>query len=139
MAKRGRFKATGGTNGRPPKAAKGANAAVARSQMLINKQLDVLETEKAAVAAQQQEVEATKASIAKREENLARDIANWEALQQKKEQREHDRVAKAAEAAMSKRPALALEFINNSMDKLKPKTGEVTSWHQSRIIFQGFA
>ena len=81
MAKRGRYKATGGTNGRPPKAAKAANAAVARSQMLINKQLDVLETEKAAVAAQQQEVEATKASIAKREK-LARDIANWEALQQ---------------------------------------------------------
>lgn len=35
---------------------------------------------------------------------------------------------------MSKLPALALEFINNSMDNLKPKTGEVTSRHQSRII-----
>ena len=41
---------------------------------------------------------------------------------------------KLLKAAMSKLPALALEFIDSSVDTLRPKTGEVASRHQSRMI-----
>lgn len=45
MAKRGRKVGSGGSAGRPQKAAKGANAAVARSQKVVNSRLDEVREE----------------------------------------------------------------------------------------------
>lgn len=139
--KHGRKVGHGGIPGRAHKVAKGLIAAVARSQRAINAQLDELEQQQAAVAsgkaAQQQQQEALNAhvaSIAKREKKLARDIETTEARQQKRAQREQDLVSKAAAAAIAKQPALSLQFIDDSVEKLKPKTGEIATQHQSRII-----
>ncbi|CAB1120820.1 unnamed protein product [Ectocarpus sp. CCAP 1310/34] len=141
MTKRGRRVPTVGTNGRPPKAIKGANAAAVRNAKAMNKLLDDMEKREAAtaaaeaaLAAKEEEVKAMKASVARDQEKLARDIARSDALQQQRERREQDRVSKVAEAATSKLPPLALKFVEDSVQSLRPKTGELTTLQQSRMI-----
>lgn len=93
------------------------------------------------IAAQQQQLK----DIAKREAKLARDIKREakracdiekaEALQQKHEQREQEVVSKAAAGgAAANLIVIAHKFIDYSVGILKPKTGEITTPHQSRII-----
>ncbi|CAB1104971.1 unnamed protein product [Ectocarpus sp. CCAP 1310/34] len=81
----------------------------------------------AALAAKEEEVKAMKASVARDREKLARDIARSDVLQQQRERREQDRVSKAAEAATSKLSPLALKFVEDSVQSLRPKTGELTT------------
>ncbi|CAB1108449.1 unnamed protein product [Ectocarpus sp. CCAP 1310/34] len=146
MTERGRRVPTGGTSGRPPKAIKGANAAAARNAKAMNKLLDDMEKREAgvaaaetALAAKEEEVKAMKASVPRDREKLARDIARSDLLQQQRERREQDRVSKAAEAATSKRPPLALmTFVEDSVQSLRPKTGELTTLQQSRMILMLF-
>ncbi|CAM9667810.1 unnamed protein product [Ectocarpus fasciculatus] len=104
MTKRGRRVATGGPIGRPPKAAKGANAAVARSAKAARKQTTLEE------------------EIEKRE------------LEAIKQAREQGRCVGMAGDASSKLSPAALEFLEDSVESLRPKTGELTTPYQSRMI-----
>lgn len=129
MTKRGRRVATGGPIGRPPKGAKGANAAVARSAKAARKQT-TLETEaacaeaEATLAVRKEEPNAKKAALAER-------LAKLEAIKQAREQ---GRCVGMAGDASSKLSPAALEFLEDSVESLRPKTGELTTPHQSRMI-----
>ncbi|CAM9933745.1 unnamed protein product [Ectocarpus sp. 6 AP-2014] len=128
MTKHGRRVATGGPTGHPPKTVKGANATVARIAKAVRR-LEEIEKREAACAEAEATLAARKEELNAMEAALAKRLATLEALEQAREQ---GRVSNAD--ASSKLSPVALEFLEDSVESLRPKTGELTTPHESRII-----
>ncbi|CBN80182.1 expressed unknown protein [Ectocarpus siliculosus] len=111
MTKRGRRVATGGPTGRPPKTAKGANAAVARSAKAVRR-LEEVEKREAAFAEAEATLAARKEELNAMEAALAERLATLEALEQAREQ---GRVSNAD--ASSKLSPVALEFLTTPWNR----------------------
>lgn len=130
MTKHGRRVATGGPVGRPPKAVKGANAAVARTAKAVRKQLEEVEKREAACAENEASLAARKEEVNAMEAALAERLAKLEALEQAREQ---DRVSKAQDASSNtKLSPVALKFLEDSVESLRPKKGELIRLRTTR-------
>ncbi|CAB1099535.1 unnamed protein product [Ectocarpus sp. CCAP 1310/34] len=137
MAKpKGRRQPTGGAVGSPSKSDKRVKTAAARGASAQDKHQAELEQQRAALAAdraemvqRQQALRAKEAVVDKKEQEMARAAAQRE----NREQQEVERV-QAAAAASAEKVAQSLDYIDTSVQEVKPKKGEVWAQPQSRMI-----
>ena len=132
---------TGGLVGRPTKEAKRAKTAAAttaRSLSKLQEQLEILKTQlhqdMAAVQAREKAVRAAEVAFAKKESAAERAAEK----RQEEEKRQRDRVQKVAQGAQMKESQAKIDFREQSLEKLKPKTGEILTQAQSRMILMFF-
>ncbi|CAN0485476.1 unnamed protein product [Ectocarpus sp. 12 AP-2014] len=133
---KGRRQPTGGAVGRPSKSDKRAKTAAARGALAQDRLKAELEQQRAAFAAEraemaqrEQALRAKEAAVAKKEQEMARAAAQRE----KREQLEVERV-QAAAAAAAEKVAQSLDYIDTSVQEVKPKKGEVWAQSQSRMV-----
>ncbi|CAM9117365.1 unnamed protein product, partial [Ascophyllum nodosum] len=115
------------------KRAKTAAATTARSLVRLQEQLDAqksqLVQDRAAVQAREKAVRAAEVAVAKRELAAERAVEKL-----KNEERRRDRAQKAEQDAHIREPRTPTVFREQSVEKLKPKTGEILTQAQSRMI-----
>ncbi|CAM9586852.1 unnamed protein product [Ectocarpus sp. 6 AP-2014] len=133
---KGRNQPTGGVGGRPSNAKKRAKTAAARGALAQDRLQAELEQQRAALAAdraemaqREQALRAKEAAVAKKEQEMARAAAQRE----KRERQEVERV-QAADAAAAEKVVQSLDYIDTSVQEVKPKKGEVWAQLQSRMV-----
>ncbi|CAM9579790.1 unnamed protein product [Ascophyllum nodosum] len=143
-AKKERRMPTGGAVERPAKELKKAKTASARTPKNIARQQQQLEAQKsqlalreAAVEAREKAVQAAEVAIATREaaDKRAAGKRQENEQQQQQQQQQRDKTQKEAQdTQQTETLKVKTDFIKESVEKLKPKSGEILTQAQSRII-----